>query len=573
MKKITFLLIFSVLASIPLIAESTTHERRSKEMASSLVTADFTIEINCTDGNWSATATATNPATTNHVWYLYATTVAGATTGGTLVSTITGGLSATFGWLDLSRHYYIRHYSEAPDLAVETRLAVPDFSANASLTYILKDKDGVVKDNFCFGEDIFLDPSGTSNYDRYFISVLRRPSGSNANFELYADYGWTYSNNIETLNLSRLVRTSGENPGEIFEPGYVYELQFAIANPPNCIPWIEMKREFRVECCEDFLSADFVLDMVEGTQGLILRANDFNTYSNVGITHTWTVLSSPNPSGGPYSYVRRIQTTSAAGPITLYHKGVAGTYYFVIHQISTPCGDICYGVRKKGFHFHTGMEPDGGEEVNDCQMCGEIDCNILDGRCFAPGDIRAYAYRPLSVEIFWNWVPGALEYVVEVTLNDPNCCNNGEEIQSWTFYTTLHHQLLGAILERCASWRVGSVCEGEIVWSELICHHNPFELTTPNGEGDLVVDDLGLPGAEPQVYPNPANTELNVLLPKGENPELIRMLDLHGRAVFEQQHPDQQLEIDCKALPAGLYTIQVRYSNNRQTVHKVQISH
>ncbi|NUO02430.1 MAG: hypothetical protein HUU01_17640, partial [Saprospiraceae bacterium] len=52
MKRIVFLLIFSALASLPLIAESTTHERRSKEMASSLVTADFTIEVNCTDGNW-----------------------------------------------------------------------------------------------------------------------------------------------------------------------------------------------------------------------------------------------------------------------------------------------------------------------------------------------------------------------------------------------------------------------------------------------------------------------------------------------------------------------------------------
>lgn len=786
MKKIAFLLIFSALASLPLIAESTPHERPSKDMASSLVTADFTIEVNCTDGNWSATATVINEASLKNVWQLWCTNTPGATTGGTLISTVSVGLSVTFNGLNVGKHYYIRHRCVLFGSPVETVLAVPDFNvsatvdflledengiekstfcvgeaifldgtgsvnydrfylsagrrpagsapgtpftgyadygwtidnsigvlnltneflnngenpgevfepgyeyelllaianppncipwmelkkkftvvccgdvnpaftvqsncnngnwtvvaspvsssetnhawqlyetttsgattggtavgnpqtgaigsfswldhskfyyikhstgfegcemlmasvalsgfpANANLTYVFRNKNGVVKDNFCFGEDILLVPTGTNNYDRYFISVWRRPSVSGGNFTLYADYGWTYSNNIGTLNLSQLIRTSGENPGEIFEPGYVYELQFAIANPPNCIPWIELKRQFRVECCEDFISADFGLRLEDGTLGLELWVKSFEPYANAGATHTWTVLSSPNLNSGPYSFVRQLTTSSNQVPFRLYERGSSGVYYFVIHKVSTLCGDFCYGKQREGIDFQ-----DGDNQNDDCEFCGEIDCSLLDDLCLAPGDIRGYNIPPGRVWVYWTPVPGVTEYAVEVTLNDPACCNNGLDPITTVFNTTAYSLVLGPDIEECFSYRIGSICEGETQWSELKCHTNPFGLDGENGENHLIAPNINKTSDQLLVYPNPAHSTLNLFIPKDQAVEFLRLIDMQGRIVFEQQTLEQQLEIDCTVFPSGVYTLQVIYPDRRQSVHKVQITH
>ncbi|NUO02427.1 MAG: T9SS type A sorting domain-containing protein, partial [Saprospiraceae bacterium] len=61
--------------------------------------------------------------------------------------------------------------------------------------------------------------------------------------------------------------------------------------------------------------------------------------------------------------------------------------------------------------------------------------------------------------------------------------------------------------------------------------------------------------------------------PKGKAADAIRLLDLYGRVVFEQRQVAEQVDLDCSALPAGLYTIQVIFEDRSQSVHKVQISH
>lgn len=559
MKKILILLIFSAMTYASLFAEATTSGLLCNEEAemANINVADFKIAINCNDGNWSATATAKITTATNHIWELWSTTVAGAISGGTLVSTITGGLSATFGWLDLSKHYYIVHYSEISGNPVSTRLAVPDFSANASLAYVFKNKEGVVKDNFCFGEDIFLDPSGTSNYDRYFMSVWRRPSGSNANFALYADYGWTYSNNIGTLNLSQLVRTSGENPGEIFEPGYVYELQFAIANPPNCIPWIELKRQFRVECCEDFISAFFDVGYSH------LRVKDFELYENVGATHSWVILSIPvKDSFAPYSYEGEVNPYGPDHYLDWDPNNVEANY-FLIHRVHTPCGDYCYG------------QPLYWGDAN-CELCIDFDCSVLDLVCFAPGNIQIH-FIDLGFEnqkVTWNAVPAATEYIVEVSLNHPSCCGNGGTIEVFTYHTTAT-EFYVSLGDPCISVRIGAVCGQSVSWSQYTCNNDHWieppgsDISLKSSGNVSVTDDL----TNFVAYPNPATSFLNILLPQNKTAERIQLLNMQGRVVFEQTASDQQLNIDCKSFPAGMYTIRITYADQSQAIQKVQIIH
>ncbi len=575
MKKILILLIFSAMTYVSLFAEATTNGLLCNEEAemANINVADFKIAINCNDGNWSATATAKITTATNHIWELWSTTVAGAISGGTLVSTITGGLSATFGWLDLSKHYYIVHYSEISGNPVATRLAVPDFSANASLAYVFKNKEGVVKDNFCFGEDIFLDPSGTSNYDRYFMSVWRRPSGSNANFALYADYGWTYSNNIGTLNLSKLVRTSGENPGEIFEPGYVYQLQFAIANPPNCIPWIELKREFRVECCAGFISGAFELFQ----ESWYLKVDNFETYDNIGATHSWVILSNPEQESGSFSnygYVGETITTEP-GPqiVALNISHLSQPYYTVIHRVSTLCGDYCYGQQIRSSYLREDSEL-SKRSGDDCELCGPNACDFLDNECFGTGFLTMYWEQGASFKIVWVPVPGVTDYLVEISYNQGPCCEDSSGEQ-WvdTYHTTNSYIYPDITWGNCFSIRVVTICDEMEIWSEYACDES--HLTTPpgsetkHGSGRTTGKDLSLP----MLYPNPANEQLSVQLPKGAIVETIRLLDMQGRVVFTKQQPDQQFEIDCKALPAGMYTIRITYADQSQAIQKVQIIH
>ncbi|NUO02192.1 MAG: T9SS type A sorting domain-containing protein [Saprospiraceae bacterium] len=78
---------------------------------------------------------------------------------------------------------------------------------------------------------------------------------------------------------------------------------------------------------------------------------------------------------------------------------------------------------------------------------------------------------------------------------------------------------------------------------------------------------------EVSAYPNPASSTLTVAIHEAGAAELVRLIDLQGRTVFEKEAPEQQVEIDCTALPSGIYSIQVIYPERGLFVQKVQILH
>ncbi|NUN99106.1 MAG: hypothetical protein HUU01_00670, partial [Saprospiraceae bacterium] len=426
------------------------------------VSPAFTVQTYC-NNNWSVTATPTTPGGFNHTWELYQTNVQGATTGGTLVATQTGP-TANFQWLDLSKFYYIIHRvlvgCTGQSQAV---MEVPHFT-NANLTYHFEDANGVAKDQFCVGEDIYLDPTGTTNYDRYFMAVKRRPIGSTGPFSDYANYGFTFTNNIGLLNLSYLFKYSGDLPREVFEPGYEYELLFVIQNIPNCIAWIELKKTFTVVCCDGFISPEFKLTLHTGEQGQEITVSDFEPYTNAPVTNTWIILSSPNQNGGPYTLVQET-TTTGAGPITLMTQGEPGLFHFVIHRLSTSCGDFCFGRYGivGGFGF--------GAIEEECDLCGPIDCSILDNLCLVP-DHETAACTSLAyngVNFTWNPAQGATQYRVQIILNDNACCHTGPQALPLTYTVINNSMTLGGLSRSCFSWRIGAVCGGQTFWTEYHC--------------------------------------------------------------------------------------------------------
>ncbi|MFM9949045.1 MAG: T9SS type A sorting domain-containing protein [Saprospiraceae bacterium] len=539
----------------------------------------FTVEINCNAGNLSATATSNDPTGSNPRWELWATSVEGATSGGTLISTIHGGVNATFYWLDMSRFHYIRYIRTINGVETQTAAVVPDFSGNANAAYSLEDASGTEKNTFCFGEDIYFDGTASSNYDRFFLAVWRRPVGSVGPFTYYANYGWTFTNNIGIRNLSQMFLTSGENPGEVFEPGFEYQLQFAISNVPNCVPWVESLRTFTVTCCGNYLKADFKEELIDDDGGTSFSVNvsDFLTYGPNTI-HEWVIFSSPNWTDGPYTLVHET-TTTGAGPIQLYDQGEIGLYYFIVHRLVTACGMVCYSQ----FVENTVLDFPFPGLGDICELCGPIDCALIDGLCVAPDDEYIYCHLFPSNGVFFNWDPAqnATQYRVEININDPSCCGSG--LQNTLIYNTnaTYLSLSGNMAHSCFSWRVGALCNGEVepIWSEYHCFSG---CEAPDDKSVTTAAGLTRPAAgsiaskilvEPQIYPNPANDELNIALPLDAKAGLIKVIDLQGKVVFEHRNPEQHLNIDSSKFIAGMYAIQIIYSDGSQSVEQIVITH
>ncbi|NUO03628.1 MAG: T9SS type A sorting domain-containing protein [Saprospiraceae bacterium] len=534
----------------------------------------FTATANC-NGNWSVTTQASDPNVIGNRWELWATNVEGATDAGTLISTITGGLSATFSWLDLSRHYYIRHISTLCSIERETRLPVPDFSNNGHASFTLEDQNGVVKDVFCFGENVYLDGTASSNYDRFYINSRKRPAGSapNVPFDAHAEYGWTMGNSIGILNLSQAFE-SHNLPA--FEPGFEYEIQLAIANIPNCVPWVETRKTFTVVCCDQFLDPTFKEELIDnpgdGT-GFSLNVMDFNSYG-ANTAHEWKIYSSYNWNTGPYT-LEFSATTTGSGPIALFTQGVYGRYYFIVHKVTTACGTFCFGQFVEGTiqNFTEPTERTGARDGIECELCGLLDCNLVDEICSVPKNLRIICNPFFGLIAVWDPVSGATQYTLELTFNDPGCCESQSLPQVYTFTTSNTFLFLGSLENTCFSYRIASFCGSELAWSSPECFRGCYGLSS---EFSLPENQMLLTETTPasvQVYPNPAGMEINVVFPIDANPKSVRILNPLGKTIFEQNNPEQHLKIDSSTFIAGMYAIQIIYQDGRQTVEHVVIAH
>jgi hypothetical protein len=334
---------------------------------------NFTLEIKCDNGNFSVTATASDLTAGNHWWGLMETSVEGSTLDADTVdgnpntpaldpvASIQSGTSATFSWIDLSAHYYIKHgiWDDCYGWR-EVRIPVPEFEADVAFHF--QDADGTIKDEFCYGEDIYLNGIASQGENRYFIDTWRRPIGSTQNFNYYAGLGWTTNAQVGIVNLTQ--ELANLNPSLNFEPGYEYEVKLAIANLENCIGWTPITHTFILECCEDGIDAGF--DSYQDTTGNI-GIIGFELYDNINAVHEWYVLSSPNQFGGPYTPVYSTTTTGPA-PHTLVINAQPLLFYTVIHKVITDCGEVC---TKNVHYFNKGesnlkMADDPDPDVDCC---------------------------------------------------------------------------------------------------------------------------------------------------------------------------------------------------------------
>lgn len=127
------------------------------------------------------------------------------------------------------------------------------------------------------------------------------------------------------------------------------------------------------------------------------------------------------------------------------------------------------------------------------------------------------------------------------------------------------------------SWRVGALCNGQIYWTNYHCFRGCEETDgggTGFGFGAATEGYTATAAPAPeQVYPNPANDELNIMLSPETKADCMKIADLQGKVVFEQRTPEQHLKIDSAKFIAGMYAVRVIYPDGSQTVECIVVTH
>jgi hypothetical protein len=325
----------------------------------------FTISTACNNGVFSVTVTATDLDPTGHQWYLMETNVAGNTTNGATVGQIGAiqyGTTTTFTITDLNKFYYIKH-GIMHNCYTWKEERTPIQTPQAANVFNFEDADGAVKNTFCFGEDVYLDGTASTGEASYFIDAWRRPIGSTTAFTWYGSLGW-FQGQAGIINLSQSFRSLATPV--YFEPGYEYSIKLALENRPNCIGWTPREQAFKVICCTDYIKPNYLLDITPAATSYSLTAQGFTTYANINAVHEWYVLSSPNQTGGPYTPVTSLSSTTQT-TVPLFSNAQYGLFYTVIHKVRTKCGDVCI----KRVQYQSGLSKSA---IKADTSASQVDC-------------------------------------------------------------------------------------------------------------------------------------------------------------------------------------------------------
>lgn len=472
----------------------------------------FTYTTSCNNGVVTVTATASDLDPQNHGWGLYQTDTPIAD-GGILIAGGTG-TSITFTITDLTKFYYIKHgiWGTCYDWREKRELInLPQaeyeifFPAQAPLSF---------SNWFCYGFPITMSSFGSPAASSYSISLLRRPilSAPNVPFVPYANSGTIAGPLPANVNLANLF--SGLPTPVYFEPNYEYLVRVTIDPADPCYANTVVEGTVNVNCCQDFISPKFQLnpDPNPSQTSNTLWATGFNTYWNtIGVVHEWYVLSSPNPSGGPYTLVTSVTSTSQS-PVMLYNNAKYGTQYKVIHRIKTLCGTYCFSASDCS-NCRTAEAMDAIDAYSDCSLLDSLLCPI-------PTGLFGSCSRRILV---WNPVQGAAGYTVEISYNDPACCRSayapvgmryevtGSSLPLWTIATPKYD---------CFRWRVMTKCANgsSSAWSQWMCYYCPPGAEDGSTGGQMLKGMVQSREVEtkallsPVVSPNPSNGDMTLSL-------------------------------------------------------------
>jgi Secretion system C-terminal sorting domain len=412
-----------------------------------------------------------------------------------------------------------------------------------------EDANGIIKTEFCYGENVYMDATASQYETSYYIDIWRRPIGSTENFSWYNGLGWFVGEaGIKNLSdaFAKLTFPS------YLTPGYEYSLKLALSN--SCVGWESREQTFKIDCCDNYFNGDFLLDVSASQGSYAMTAKNFQTYTNVNLTHEWYVLSSPNPSGGPYTPVA-LTTTTNQTQVTVLNNAQYGLFYSVFHKIKNSCGDIC----TRRVQYQTSL---GRINTSPDISAAPIDCSILETlwpNCptpvWAAGDCWS---------LYWTDVPGATGYVIEFNYNDPLCCYTPYAQFTTTVETSESYYNTNYPLPpqySCFSWRVAAKC-GAVrgPWTSKICYNCSDSYLFRKGQGNTKTDQEKT-ALNPVVSPNPSNGTMTLSLKApGDLTLTVEVYSTYGKLVQtlkQKTIPGGQFAstLTLPATEKGLYTV------------------
>lgn len=274
------------------------------------------------------------------------------------------------------------------------------------------------------------------------------------------------------------------------------------------------------------MSADFDISInTSGNTQYTISVSPTNTYSNLsGVTHEWYLWSSPNPTGGPYTPV-----SQGNYPNFAYNGAYDGLYYFIVHKVITPCGEVCFT-----------------QDV--CRNCGEKKaCDIKWPDCYPPSNLRNDCRRG---RLTWDPVTAAGAYEIQLYYNNAECCRS-EYLPAVKEYTLDGNVFALGNYDHpkhtCFSWRVRAKCDkGYSEWSSWSCFY------CPEPEGPVILgkdknagNNNGVkmqPEITRQVFPNPNDGSMFLRMKaSGELVLSVEVFNATGvlvKSIAESKHPD-----------------------------------
>ncbi len=297
------------------------------------------------------------------------------------------------------------------------------------------------------------------------------------------------------------------------------------------------------------MSADFDISInSSGNAYYTISVSPTNTYSNLnGVTHEWYLYSSPNAFGGPYTPV-----SQGNYPNFAFNGAEDALYYFIVHKVITPCGEVCF-------------------TQDICRNCGEKKaCDIKWPDCYPPINLKNNCRRNL---LSWDPVSAAGGYEIQLSYNDPECCN------SEYLPVVKNYILTGNVFDLaeynhpkfdCIRWRVRAKCkDGYSEWSSWLCFYCT-EIISPdfplkgNKAGDMNAVKPR-PEITPQVLPNPNNGSMFLRMKtKGELTLSVQVFNASGvlvTTIRENKYPDGNFTKSLNlgsGVPKGLYLVVFR---------------
>lgn len=430
--------------------------------------------------------------------------------------------------------------------------------------YFYTDAAGNPKSTFCLGEDVFLNGEGSMHEERYFLSIWQYELGGWAAGDDNTGYSrldpeWAQGEVGSSIHLNPIWANF---ESDFFEPGFEYVVQLAVGN--DCDGWVaKMDLLFTVECCDEpeTCFGYFELDAFELSNGFVFhRTDDVASHDNPWSENSWFLFEHDNFGSGPYDPI-----DSGTGDDFVF-IGEFGKCYTLVHKVTTPCGTCCYF--REICHNGGGSEAQGGEgDIESRPSVGESQTSAPDIPCDsleiefchavgAPTNLNCSPRPEGGTRLSWTPVPFAIDYIVTIIINDPDCCELGDdrpdvEGQGTDNRVEQRSETAQAFIDitlpvgTCFSWQVIAVCPDEVKSppSEKICEETPCSNIHDEEEEDPRVDigrssgaskdEASIAGNQIKVFPNPATNIVNFTLTtaKVSNDASINIYDINHRLV------------------------------------------